>query len=91
MPFCYDQVWCNLCGVQVNVEAMPRGADNPYGNGFKVVETELTTVHGAMRCWAPEKGRIWKIKNPSVINPITKAPVAFKLMATVCTCPYPLL
>ena len=67
----------------MNVEPMPRGPGNVFGNGFKVVESDLTTVHGAMRCWAPERGRVWKIKNPAVINPITKAPVAFKLMPTV--------
>lgn len=29
---------------------------------------------------APEKGRIWKFKNPNVINPVTGSPVAYKLM-----------
>jgi primary-amine oxidase len=26
------------------------------------------------------QGRIWKVKNPAVINPITHKPVAYKLM-----------
>lgn len=39
---------------------------NPYGNGFRTVETPLTSVHAAQRCIAPDKGRIWKFVNPQV-------------------------
>ena len=28
---------------------MPSGPDNPYGNGFRAVETPLETVHAAQR------------------------------------------
>lgn len=52
---------------QLNVEAMPWDAlTNPYGNGFRTVETALTSVHAAQRCIAPETGRIWKFVNPQV-------------------------
>lgn len=34
----------------------------------QVVETALTSVHGAQRTIAPEKGRHWKLKNPQVRN-----------------------
>jgi Cu2+-containing amine oxidase len=41
----------------VDVVAMPPGPDNPYGNGFKAVETPLTTVHQAQRTADPFKVR----------------------------------
>jgi Cu2+-containing amine oxidase len=59
---------------------MPAGSDNPYGNGFRVVDTPLTSTHQAQRVADPFKGRVWKIKNPSSINPSSKQPVAYKLM-----------
>lgn len=65
---------------EVNAEPLPWGPDNPHGNAFRVSETPLTSVHAAMRTAAPEKARCWKLKNPSVINPITGEPVAFKLV-----------
>lgn len=37
-------------------------------------------VGGAQRLINPAAGRIWKLKNPSVINPVTLSPVAYKLM-----------
>ncbi|WIA30543.1 hypothetical protein OEZ86_000626 [Tetradesmus obliquus] len=65
---------------EVDAVRMPRSADNPHGNGFTAEETDLTTTSEAQRVAAPERARIWKIKNPSVINPMSKAPVAYKLM-----------
>ncbi|EFJ39825.1 copper amine oxidase [Volvox carteri f. nagariensis] len=66
---------------EVDVESMPwDGLTNPYGNGFRTVETPLTSVHQAQRSIAPEKGRVWKFVNPRVINPITRTPVAYKLV-----------
>lgn len=50
---------------------MPPGPSNPHGNGFRAVETDLTTELKAMRCADPFKGRVWKIKNPESIHPIT--------------------
>lgn len=59
---------------------MPPGPTNPHLNGFTAIETDLTTTAAAQRTTAPERGRIWKIKNPAVLNPITRSPVAYKLM-----------
>jgi primary-amine oxidase len=42
-------------------------------------ETDLTTTGEAQRVAAPERARIWKIKNPAVINPVSKTPVAYKV------------
>jgi primary-amine oxidase len=63
------------------------GPANPHGNAFAVTETDLLSVHAAMRPPAPEKARAWKIKNPSVLNPITGKPVAFKLIPTAAAAP----
>ena len=57
--------------MQVNVEAMPDGPENPYGNGFIAVETDLTSEAKAQRVCDPSKGRMWKVKNPESLNPIT--------------------
>ena len=62
------------CAAQVNVEAMPDGPDNPYGNGFIAVETDLTSELKAQRVCDPSKGRMWKVKNPESLNPITGDP-----------------
>jgi Cu2+-containing amine oxidase len=42
-------------------------------------ETDLTSTNEAQRVAAPERARIWKIKNPAVFNPVSKAPVAYKV------------
>lgn len=65
---------------EVNVEAMPTSDENPFGNGFKAVETILGSTTEAQRVIAPEKGRIWKVVNPAVINAASKAPVGYKLV-----------
>lgn len=57
--------------LQQDFEPMPPGPKNPYGNGFRAVETDLTSELKAMRCADPFKGRVWKIKNPESIHPIT--------------------
>lgn len=54
--------------LQVNVEAMPPGPENPYNIGFFHTETELQTELSAIRDVDPAKSRIWKIKNPNSIN-----------------------
>ncbi|GAQ81207.1 Copper amine oxidase [Klebsormidium nitens] len=61
---------------------LPLGPKNPHGNGFRAVETDLTSELKAMRCADPFKGRVWKIKNPDSIHPITGKPVAYKLVGT---------
>lgn len=52
---------------------------------FGVQEADLTTTSEAQRVAAPERARIWKIKNPSVINPMSKAPVAYKVRCAAST------
>ncbi|KAG2429578.1 hypothetical protein HXX76_010813 [Chlamydomonas incerta] len=66
---------------ELDVETLPwDGLTNPYGNGFRTVETALTSVHGAQRCIAPERGRVWKFVNPQLLNPVSRQPVAYKLV-----------
>lgn len=50
---------------------------NPYGNGYEVRRTTITTSSGLMA--APEHGRVFKIVNPSILNPISGRPVGYKL------------
>ena len=57
--------------LQQDFEASPPGPKNPHGNGFRTVETDLTSERKAIRCADPFKGRIWKIKNPESIHPVT--------------------
>lgn len=57
--------------VQVNCESMPLGPDNPYGVGFTAKETEFDTEQEAIREVDPRRSRVWKIKNPHSLNPIT--------------------
>lgn len=57
--------------VQVNCESMPLGPDNPYGVGFTAKETEFETEQQAIREVDPRRSRVWKIKNPHSLNPIT--------------------
>ena len=59
------------CELQVNVEALPDGPENPYGNGFIPVETDLTSELKAQRVCDPMKARLWKIKNPGSLHPVT--------------------
>ncbi|KAI8475788.1 MAG: copper amine oxidase [Monoraphidium minutum] len=75
----------DLVVTEVNADMLPLGPKNPHGNAFQVSETPLLSVHQAMRVAAPERSRAWKIKNPSVINPITGQPVGFKLQPTSST------
>ena len=50
---------------------MPLGPDNPYGVGFSADETEFQTEKQAIRMVNPSTSRIWKIKNPSILNKMT--------------------
>lgn len=52
-------------GVQMHVEAMPEGKENPFGNGFVGIETPLTSEGGACRVADASKGTYWKINNPA--------------------------
>ncbi len=59
--------------------AVPTSAErNPKGNFYEIIQTpvEKSTWLDA----APQHNRIIKITNPSIINPISKKPVAYKFM-----------
>ena len=63
----------SIPNLQVNVEALPEGPKNPYGNAFVPVETDLTTEMKAQRVCDPHKARLWKVRNPNSLHPITGA------------------
>jgi len=76
-----DAGGASLVVTEVNVEQLPADdARNASGNAFVAVETELGSMHAAAREIAPEKGRIWKVKNPSKVNATSGDPVAYKLV-----------
>jgi primary-amine oxidase len=64
---------------EVNTEAEPMGADNPYGNAFFATSTLFKTELEAQRIIDPLAGRYWKVVNPSVQNRLGQ-PVAYKLI-----------
>ena len=57
----------------MDVEALPDGPKNPYGNGFIPVETDLTSEAQAQRVCDPMRARLWKVKNPESLHPVTGA------------------
>jgi primary-amine oxidase len=66
---------------EVDIVREPLGDHNPYGNAFSPVETVLTTEQEGIRIHDATKARAWKISNAEgKINPITKKPVAYKLI-----------
>ncbi|KAL0041485.1 hypothetical protein WJX79_005084 [Trebouxia sp. C0005] len=69
-----------LTVTEVNCEPEPLGPENPHAIGFCAKETELTHELAAIRNVNADSSRIWKIKNESVRNRLTGAPVAYKLM-----------
>lgn len=64
---------------EVNTEAEPIGADNPYGNAFFAKSTLLPTESEAQRIINPFSGRYWKVVNPSSLNSLGQ-PVGYKLV-----------
>jgi primary-amine oxidase len=64
---------------EVDVEPMPEGADNPWGNGFAPLATTLEHELQARRLVDPSRSRTWKVVNPDVRNGIGE-PVAYKLI-----------
>ena len=74
--------------VEVNCESMPKGSENPAGNGWIAKETLITKVGDARRLHDATKGRLWKIINPNVKNHLGR-PVAYKLVPSGPAC-YPM-
>lgn len=64
---------------EVNTEAAPMDADNPYGNAFFAKATLLESELAAQRIVDPFAGRYWKIVNPEVTNQMGE-PVGYKLV-----------
>jgi primary-amine oxidase len=63
---------------EVEVEALPTGPDNPWGNAFRTVATRLERESDARREVSAATTRTWRVSNPAVRNGLGK-PVAFKL------------
>ncbi len=64
---------------EVNTEAEPISADNPFGNAFLAKSTLLARESDAQRRINPETARYWRIVNPGSKNGLGK-PVSYKLM-----------
>lgn len=52
---------------------------NPVGSAFTESETDLTSVHAAIRMASSESARVWRIKNPARLHAFTRRPVAYHL------------
>jgi primary-amine oxidase len=63
---------------EIDVHGCPVGPDNPYGNALTRTITRLRRESDAGRLAAPERGRVWRIVNPSVTNGLGQ-PVGFTL------------
>lgn len=63
---------------EVEFEAAPMGAANPYGNAVKIHDRTLENEADARRELDLAKGRYWKVVNPNSINTLG-SPVAYKL------------
>jgi primary-amine oxidase len=59
---------------EVEVERVPMGPHNPYGNAFRRSSRRLATESAAARMAAPERGRVWHIVNPEQRNRFGDAP-----------------
>lgn len=65
---------------EVEAVQLPPGPANPHDNGFRMVETELDRVGVAQRTHNFNTARHWTFKNPFSINPVSRRPVAYRLM-----------
>lgn len=64
---------------EVDVEPLPPGPSNPFGNAFAPRATTLKTELGAVRDYA--LGRAWKVSNATgETNPLNGKPTAYKLL-----------
>ncbi len=64
---------------EVDVEAVPAGADNSFANAFVTRPTLLARESEAQRLVDPARSRTWKIVNPSRHNRVGQ-PVGYKLI-----------
>jgi primary-amine oxidase len=64
---------------EVDVEPLPPGPDNPWGNAFAARTSRLETEAQARRRIDPARSRTWKVVNPASRNRLGD-PVAYKLL-----------
>ncbi|WP_426574716.1 primary-amine oxidase [Aquihabitans sp. McL0605] len=69
---------------EVEVEVLPTGPDNPWGNAFRPVATVLATESEAQRTTNPATSRAWRVVNPAVTNAVDR-PVGYKLVPSMAT------
>jgi primary-amine oxidase len=69
---------------EIEVERLPEGPDNPWGNGFRQVARPYDHEGIGGRDIEPGLSRAWKVSNPAVRNGIDQ-PVAYKLVPTMST------
>jgi primary-amine oxidase len=53
---------------ELDIERVPVGPDNPYGNAFTRKVTRLTRESEAARLADPAVGRVWRVSNPGSRN-----------------------
>ncbi|HEY3142928.1 MAG TPA: primary-amine oxidase, partial [Acidimicrobiales bacterium] len=64
---------------EVDVEPLPSGPANPWGNAFVTRETRLETEHQARRNVDPARSRTWRITSTSRRNQLDQ-PTGYKLV-----------
>jgi primary-amine oxidase len=64
---------------ELNFAKMPKGQDNPYGNGIATTVTTLKTEMQAQREMDFASARFWKVINPNSLN-AHGAPIGYKLV-----------
>lgn len=57
---------------------------NLYGNGFYCKKTPLLTSRAGAAVYCHETSRSWDITNPSILNPVAKKPIAYKIVNNNC-------
>ena len=77
LDFDVDGTANSVC--EVDSEPVPRGPDNPHGNGWTTVERVLETERAAQRDIDPLRARTWLVTNPSRRNRVGR-PVAYRLV-----------
>ena len=70
--------------VETNVEAMPMGPANPWGNAFRAEPTVLATERVAQRTTNAATSRSWKVLSSTARNRLGQ-PTGYKLMPTMAT------
>ena len=64
---------------EVHTEGVPVGPENPHGNAFRAVATQLRSEREAQQLIDPLSARFWRVSNPDRRNAVGD-PVAYKLV-----------